>query len=803
MRATYNILLLFWLLSGLSSLTLADDPGGSQELKRVDFVGEILPILRRSCFECHGDRKQEGGLRLDNESSVADSGIVDRDADEVSELIRRVTLDRHDAEVMPAIGDPLPGGDIEKLRRWVAQGAEWPDDFRMPEHWAYVPPQRPVVGRADDWAKTPIDVFVLERLQAVGLKPSRRATPERLVRRVFLDLVGLPPSPAEVDAFLADPSDQGLERLVDDLLQRPQFGERWARPWLDLARYADSHGFQRDDWRQIWAYRDWVIRALNSDMPFDQFTIEQLAGDLLPNPTEAQKTATGFHRCTPTNVEAGSLPEETRIEQVIDRVNTTAAVWLGTTLECAQCHDHKYDPFSMEEYYRLLAFFNSTELEADRRNPKVPSSIAFSGPYLSLSNPKRAQQRAALQKKLAALKEQEASSTPGESGNLPASEVDNQDPISQARKELERQVEQLAPDRTLVMRELDKPRLSTVFERGDYRSPGPTVTPGTPAVLHGLPAGPPNRLTLARWLVATDNPLTARVTVNRWWAELFGQGIVPTVEDFGLKGGEPSHPELLDWLAVEYMESGWSLKRLLRTIVLSATYQQSSRTDSELLAIDDRNVLLARGPRFRLDAEMIRDNALEISGLLDRRQFGPPIQPFQPAGVWSKIGGTAYKYEVSTGGEQHRRGVYVVMKRGAPYPSLVNFDASSRLVCALKRSRTNTPLQALTLLNDPVFVEAAQALAVRILKEKANYPTQERLNFGFRLCTARHPNGTERRILRELFAEQLAASKAAPDEVAELAKEVRLPGGTSAIEFAAWYSVASVLLNMHETITKQ
>jgi hypothetical protein len=363
-------------------------------------------------------------------------------------------------------------------------------------------------------------------------------------------------------------------------------------------------------------------------------------------------------------------------------------------------------------------------------------------------------------------------------------------------------VQQLAPDTTLVIRELAKPRPSAVFIRGDYRSPGEPVTPGTPSVLHPHPPGSGNRLTLARWLVDPSNPLVARVTVNRWWAEIFGQGIVPTVEDFGIKGEPPSHPELLDWLAVEFRERGWSMKHILRTIVLSATYRQSSRVSQALLAADDGNRLLARGPRFRMEAEMIRDNALAISGLLSLKQGGPSIRPYQPDGTWTKVGGQAYDYIVSPGEEKYRRGVYVILKRGAPYPSFVNFDASGRLACTVKRSRTNTPLQALTLLNDPVYVEAALSFARRIVDECPDTSADARLNYAFRISTARRPNGAELAILRKLFAEQLAASGRDAAAARRLIGDAAVPKNISPAEFAAWYSVATTLLNLHETITK-
>ena len=968
----------------------------------VDFARDVYPILQRSCIECHGAEKQAADLRLDLRDQAFDSGTIQPGDPDDSELLRRVVLPKGHDEIMPAIGDRLPAEQIETLRDWIRQGANWPADFRAAKHWAYAPPVRPALPQVADssWAKSPIDRFVLGRLEAQKLSPSAKASPEKLLRRVYFDLIGLPPTPEEVDAFVRDPSDQHFESIVDELMGRPQFGERWARPWLDLARYADSHGFQRDNFRDVWAYRDWVIRALNQDMPFDQFTIEQVAGDLLPEASESQKIATGFHRCTPTNVEAGSLPEETRIEQVIDRVNTTGAVWLGTTLECCQCHDHKYDPFSSQEYYQLLAYFNNTAQEADRANPNTPSSIKFQGPSLPLADQDRDAKRAALQQQMAELKRHQAAHRklleqgikdwvvelqteiadapkthlmeivdfnslgttdsherlddgsilltggdppdkdeytlsasadvtainairldvllddslpqkgPGRNdrrnfvlneftveivsadsrrpikfaaarasfsqknwnvagavdgkaksgwgispqqgkphwatfiaaepielrsdeklsitmtqhygraltigrfklsaitgnveqqafdgvivaaANKPADQWTKKDrqalldlriqqdqqhaDLADQIETLNKQISDLAPDTTLVMVEIDQPRMTTVFERGDYRKPGPEVSAGTPAILHAPLEGPPNRLTLARWLVSKDNPIVARVTVNRWWAELFGKGIVTTVEDFGIKGEPPSHPLLLDWLAVEFMENHWSMKHLLKTIVTSATYQQSSKLRPDLQEVDAENRLLARGPRFRMDAEMIRDNALAIAGLLNLKQFGPSIRPYQPDGIWSKVGGEAYDYKVSPGNEQHRRGIYVVLKRGSPYPSFINFDATARLACTVKRSRTNTPLQALTLLNDPVFVEAAKALSKRIQQQGAELSTDQQIDYAFQICTARKPSESERATLRHLYRQQ--SENADP-----------------------MYGVATVLLNLHETITK-
>ncbi len=808
-------------LVGLGFVPLGNLAADDAELTTVRFGREVYPLLQKACFECHGQETQEAGLRVDQRTALFDSGSVVPGRPEDSELLRRVTLAAGHDEIMPAVGDPLTPDEIQSLRQWIAAGAPWPEDFTPPKHWAYEQPIRPELPQVEqaEWPKSPIDHFVLAKLESLELKPSPEAASEKLLRRVHLDLIGLPPTPEEVDAFVADPSKEHYRKIVDELLARPQFGERWARPWLDLARYADSHGFQRDDLRDIWAYRDWVIQAMNDDMPFDRFTLEQIAGDLLPDANESTRIATGFHRCAPTNVEAGSLPEETRTEQIIDRVNTTGAVWLGTTLECCQCHDHKYDPFPMKDYYRMLAFFNSTKREADRTDPKKPSSIAFQGPSMDLADPQKEAQRKQLQSQQAKIKKQQAErrdeleadlktwvtslnvdsmkSVPGPVKKVMAKApdqwtdkeektlldycVEQDDSSKKLGKQLnkvERDLKAAQPDTTLVMIELEEARPTHIYERGNYQSPGELVTPGTPETLHAMPEGPANRLTLGRWLASQENPLVARVVVNRWWAELFGQGIVSTEEDFGIKGELPTHPQLLDWLAVEFMENGWSRKKLLREIVLSATYRQSSHLTQQLLQQDDQNKLLARGPRLRMDAEMVRDNALAISGLLSLKQFGPPIRPYQPNGIWTKVGGQKYNYQVSSGSEQHRRGIYVVLKRGSPYPSFLNFDGTSRLACTVQRSRTNTPLQALTLLNDPVYVEAAQALAKRVQAETEDQPLDQQLAYAFQLCTARTPNEAELATLRKLI---------------ELYPNDR---------DKAWQNVATALLNLHETITK-
>lgn len=727
--------------------------GEARPRATVDFARDVYPLLQRTCLECHGAERQRGKLRLDERAGAIKGGssgntIVPGKSDE-SELYRRIILPKGHEGLMPARGEPLSRAQTDLIRDWINQGAKWPDNLQVARHWAYVKPTRPGVPAVEyaAWPRNTMDLFVLARLEKERLAPSPEASPEQLLRRVYLDLIGLPPTPEDVETFLRvrDTRPQAAyEEVVERLLASPAYGERWARPWLDLARYADSHGFQRDDLRDLWPYRDWVVRALNADVPFDQFTIDQIAGDLLPDPTLDQLIATGFHRCVTTNVEAGSDQEEVRVNQVFDRVNTTATVWLGATLECAQCHDHKYDPFTQKEYYRLFAFFNNTQQETAFVNPKAMASLKFTGPYMPLP------------------------------GGVPEWKPAN--PKAKEPKKPQ-------PPQTLVMKELPQPRDTAVFRRGVFLDRGEPVRAGVPATLHPLADDAGNRLALARWLVSPDNPVAARVTVNRWWAEFFGRGLVATPEDFGVKGEPPTHPELLDWLAVEFMERDWSMKHIHRLIVTSATYRQSSRVTPELLARDDQNKLLARGPRFRLDAERIRDNALAAAGLLSLKQGGPPVRPYQPPGLWeNKVGGDRVTYETSPGADAYRRGLYVVWKRGSPYPSFVNFDATARTACVVQRSRSNTPLQALTLLNDPVYVEAAQALARRVVAERPAANVEERIEHAFCLCLARRPKPSETAVLKRLFEQQRKRH--------------------AADEHAAWYAVAAALLNLDEMITK-
>ncbi|HIG80234.1 MAG TPA: DUF1553 domain-containing protein [Verrucomicrobiales bacterium] len=700
------------------------------------------------------------------------------------------------------------------------------------QHWAYQKPQRPALPHIDsNWPRNAIDQFVLAKLRANKLQPSPEARPGQLLRRVHLDLIGLPPSPAVLEAFLKNPSAKAYEKIVDRLLKNPQYGERWARPWLDLARYADSNGYQADQLRDSWAYRDWVIDAFNKGMPFNQFVIEQIAGDLLPKATAAQRIATGFHRTPTCNVEAGVHPEENRFNQVVDRVNTTGTVFLGTTLECAQCHDHKYDPIAMKEYYSLFAFFNNTPLEVKQLGKGV--TWDFYGPTMELpidaaraaKLKKLNAQMDAAQTKVKALRK-DLAEEPNPPKNIAAIlRKSNWSKKEKATLEkhfkikypilkkeelkvlaLAKQINTLKPPTTLVMMEREKPRKTHVMRRGSYLSPGNAVASETPTALHPFKKNwPRNRLGLANWLVDADNPLVARVTVNRWWAEIMGRGLVATQEDFGKQSKPPTHPKLLDWLAVEFMERDWSMKHIHKLIVMSATYRQSSRVTPALLAADAANKFYARAARLRMSAEMVRDNALAISGLLSTKMHGPPIYPPQPGNIWRHVGRNGPKFNVATDENRFRRGVYVVWRRGAPYASFVNFDAPDRGTCVVQRPRTNTPLQALTLMNDEAYVEMALAFAGRVLAETKAGP-EAKIEFAFKAALSRSPRPAELKFVKSLLLKRHAYfeknTKAATEIIGNV-KGWKAPKGLDTGELAAWFFIANILLNLDETITKQ
>lgn len=741
----------------------------------VDFNAEVRPILNNRCLACHGGVKQAADFSMlfpEEAYQAAESGkhpIVPGHPED-SELLHRVTHTNPD-ERMPPEGSPLSDSEINILRRWINEGATWET------HWAFIPPTQQAVPETNNpgWIKQPLDAFVLAQLDAEGLTPNPEAECARLLRRVSLDLIGLPPTPDDTARFCADPTDAAYEAEIDRLLQSPRYGERWAALWLDLARYADSQGYQKDHHRDIWRYRDWVIEALNQDMPFDQFTIEQLAGDLLPNPTQAQRIATAFHRHTMTNDEGGTDDEEFRVAAVLDRVNTTFEVWQGLTMSCVQCHSHPYDPIRHSEYYQAYAFFNTTT-DTDRTD-EFPTLTGWSVTQLprldsllsttALNMTERETLRIFL----------------GDQQQGKNVSLTRQHPMYERLREHD-----LVPSRTPVMSEQpdSAQRITRIFERGNWLVHGDSVAPAVPASLGTLSQNPqPNRLGLAQWLVNEENPLTARVMVNRFWAQLFGQGLVTTAEDFGTQGEPPSHPELLDWLAVEFREThAWSVKSLLHTLVTSATYRQSSAADAEALERDPYNRLLARGSRVRLTAEQVRDQALAVSGLLSDKMFGPSVMPPQPEGVWNTIRHVK-RWETSPGENRHRRALYTYWRRSSPYPSMLTFDSPNRVVCVSRRVPTNTPLQALVTLNDPVYVEAAEALGARMLDEGGT-TVSDQLRYGYHLALARAPSAETLQSLEDLHTRTTARYTDADEANA-----------------AAMTQVASVLLNLDAFLTKE
>ncbi|MHB9005308.1 MAG: PSD1 and planctomycete cytochrome C domain-containing protein [Limisphaerales bacterium] len=1001
--------------------------------RAVDFATEVFPVLQQSCFDCHGEDQQKAGLRLDSSEAVWKGGksgpTLVRDQGGKSLLFIRIA-GLHGEDPMPPKGDQLTPEQMGLVKAWIDQGAPWPDGVgaassEVTAHWAYVRPAgtKPPEVKQPGWVRNDIDRFVVARLEAEGLKPAFVAARTALIRRVSLDLIGLPPSPAEIDAFLKDRRPGAYERLVERLLVSPHYGERWARPWLDLARYADTNGYEKDDRRSNWLYRDWVIDALNRDLPFDRFTIEQLAGDLLPDATREQRIATGFHRNTMINTEGGTDDEEFRTAAVIDRVNTTFSVWMGTTMSCAQCHNHKYDPFTQREYFQTFAFFNQTrdggkaldpileapspeqaakraevrarieplqkqldtatpELETaqgaweaelqghrqlvatgwhlpesaeasathdvnlarqpdgswlasavslpdtsvytitlpapdgavsairvealtDERLPQKSSGLSVDGEFVltdatfHVEAPGHEPGKVDLEKAYADFAEERfevakaidgdlksgwaigadqeknrtnrhavfvakhptnttglarlvirlkqesnrpqqllgrfrlaLSTAPVESlrawGGLPPhvrllleteagartepqqadlarhyrSIAPSLDAVRAAIAELRKEEPKGIPS-TLVLQAVEKPRSTHLFKRGNFLDPGDEVSAATPSVLNPFPADQPrDRLGFARWLVSPENPLVARVAVNRLWEAHFGRGLVETSEDFGAQGERPTHPELLDWLAEEFVRQQWSLKAMHRLIVNSATYRQSSVAPESLVQLDPYNRLLARGPRFRMEAEMIRDHALATSGLLNPALGGPSVFPSQPEGVWA-MPYSDDKWITNTNGNQFRRGLYTFARRSFPYAAFATFDAPSREVCTERRPRTNTPVQALTTLNDPAFLAAAAGLARRTLAEGGRTDRQ-RLTFAFRCVVAREPRGREARIVIELYRRALERFRADPIAAEQLATSgLEAPDDRARFaELAAWTVVANVLLNLDEALNK-
>lgn len=684
---------------------------------RVEFNRDIRPILAAKCYACHGpdEDKREADLRLDVRAEAVKSAIKPGHP-ETSEFWKRIThADPMDVMPPPSSPKQLNKQERDLFRRWISEGAEYQD------HWAFAPVTRPAVPKAD--GTNPVDAFIHVRLRTHGLHPAPPAPPATLLRRVYLDLTGLPPSPSDL-SVLSTWSDKAYEQVVDRLLASPAFGERWARHWLDMARYADSNGFLGDGLRaNAYLYRDWVIRAFNSDLPFDQFSIDQIAGDLLPNPTQEQLAATGFHRNAALNTEAGVDKEEARYQNLVDRVNTTGRVWMGLTVGCAQCHTHKYDPITIRDYYSFYAFFDNTE---DRDDAKTKAQ---------------------------------------------------------------------------TLAEVTKDRRQTyVHMAGDYTRRGPDVIPASLSALPSMKrsAQPePSRLDLAHWLVSPQHPLTSRVAVNHIWSKLFGFGLVRTPDDFGTAGESPSHPELLDWLSSEFMRNGWSRKQLIKLIIMSRTYRQSSAHREDIVEIDPLNCLLARQNRIRLDAEILRDSALSVSGLLKRSIGGPSFRPPLPEDVFDV--GRSSNWKASPGDEIYRRSLYIITLRSVLYPTLTTFDSPDAADACVRRERSNTPLQALAMMNDGVFVDAARALALRAWREFPSN-TADRLRHLFALTLNRSPRPEELQRLAAFHAEQKKSVKR------EGASALQILGGISSsdqVEAATLVAVARVLLNLDEFINRE
>ncbi len=1006
----------------------------------INYNRDVRPILSDTCYKCHGPdaAERKAGLRLDSHAGAVatlESGsiaIVPGQIDD-SQLLARIRSPDHDLIMPPvASGKKLTPAQIETLTKWIEQGAEYEG------HWSFIRPQQAALPAVSDeaWSRNPIDRFVMEKLDMAGLKPSAEADRVTLIRRATLDLTGLPPTPDEVQAFLADVAPNAYETVVDRLLASPRFGEQMTRYWLDLVRYGDSHGLHLDNERALWKYREWVINALNANKPFDQFTVEQLAGDLLPNSTLDQKIATGFNRCNVSTSEGGSINEEVLVRYAVDRTETMSTIFMGMTLGCAVCHDHKFDPVTQKEFYQLFAFYNAsadaamdgnalappptikaptseqtasiadldtkiaavkaqitsalasvdyvdpgagtvlamlepaefiwiedetpagaqlqgdtpwefvaapdhpvhTGMKSTRRKADAMSQHFFTGvsPGLKLgaddklfaycwldpTNPpktvmlqfndgnwnhrafwgedtiafgagdlpehrlmgplpptgqwvrlevdaahvglaagaelngwaftqfggtiywdhagsftKTPQGSQAFESQLAweaADRALEKSTAPQPVRDAIKLDADKRTP-DQAKlirdhfvqfvhpktrtvfEPFQQQVDGMTKQRnetdaaiaiTMIMEDLAQPRDTFVLKRGEYDKPGEKVEANVPAMFPPLPEGAPkNRLGLAKWLVDPSHPLTARVAVNRYWQQYFGVGIVKTAEDFGMQGQWPTNPKLLDWLAVEFVESGWDIKAFQKLIVMSSTYRQVSSVSPELLSVDPENALLARGARFRLDAEVVRDSALAMSGLLAEAYGGKSVRTYQPDGIWESVafvGSTTQNYKRDDGAALYRRSLYTFWKRTAPPPSLMAFDAPSRETCVARRARTNTPLQALVLMNDTQYVEASRHLAARMMTEGGDSAAKQ-LTFGFQLCTARIPAEHEMQVLIRVHAAQVAHYQANPAE----AEKLLVIGASPRIaeldppSYAAMTMMANLILNLDETITKE
>jgi hypothetical protein len=780
----------------------------------VDFEKDIKPIFESKCYKCHGAEKDKGGLALHTKkhafSDPNGEVILEPGKPEASLLFKKLTTEDED-DVMPPKGH-LPKEQITLIKQWIKEGAHWPEDevHKVEVNWSLKPVIKVDLPQVEDknWPENEVDYFVLNKMEKAGFKPENDTDPESLIRRVSLDLTGQLPELRQILNFKKEPSIENYEKIVEKILKSQDYGEHWATHWLDLARFAHSDGYQRDGFKDVYPYRDWVIKALNDDKPYDQFVTEQLAGDLLPNPTNDQLIATCFNRNTTVNMEAGTDVDHDRIKQVMERVDVMGTVFLGSSLGCAQCHNHKYDPFSIKDYYSFMSFFNTTKIETEMKGGG--RTIYYKGADLQqYSNDgsaeiykKAAAAKNKIEKKyIAAVTSLEAPTKPEPKEKCKKKKKkldmkscqklhkdkykDNSElnDMMADMKKAKAKVAANAPVVTRIMEEMSQPRETNILLRGEHTNPGKPVTSETPEFLHPMAEdAPKNRLGLAQWLMDKRNPLLARAVVNRWWAELFGKGLSITLEDLGKQGEAPTHPELLDWLAADFQKD-WSRKNLLKKIVMSRTYRQSSVTSKEKKTADPSNEHYSRAEPLRMKAETIRDVVLQLSGLLSKKMYGAAVKPPQPSGVWRVIGQVDNSYKFSTGEDRYRKGVYTIWRRSAHYPSFANFDAPDRGACAVKRTRSNTPMQALTLMNDEVYVEAAQAFAKKIKNNSDAKSDEAKIKYAFKLCASRNPDAREFEILSEILNREN--------------KEARHK------DYDKWFTLATVMINMHETITRR
>lgn len=736
----------------------------------VDYNFHVRPILSDKCFACHGPdaNKREAGLRLDIADSAYKALRDDPGAHALvpgnpmaSALYQRIsTADTSMRMPPPSSNMVLSSFEVKLIEKWIKQGAKYKP------HWAFVPPVSPALPQVEDrkWARNEIDLFTLSQMNGKGLAPNPMADRERLLKRLCLDLTGLPPTLARMERFAKDSSDKGYELMVDELLQDSAYGEKMAVHWMDVARYADSHGYQDDNYRSMWPWRDWVIHAFNKNLSYKDFVTWQLAGDMIPDGTREQLLASGFNRNHKITEEGGVIDEEYRIEYVTDRTNTFGKSMLGITLECAHCHDHKYDPFSQREYYEVFAFFNNVKEIGLESTVGGPETYAKK-PYMEITK---------------------------EDLNGILHFLNKQDTARLI---------------VSVMGERDSTRKTYILGRGNYDNPTTEVTPGTPLSILPFSTNsyPSNRLGLANWLFDAKNPLTARVFVNQVWQEFFGRGIVKSTGDFGMQGDLPSHPALLDWLATDFVQHGWNIKRLVKQMVMSATYRQSAVISPEKLKADPENVYLSRGPRFRLPAETVRDLVLQSSGLLVPEIGGPSVKPYQPKGLWEMATsgrGQLSTYRQDHGASLYRRGLYTFIKRTVPPPSMMIFDASNRDQCEVKRAATNTPLQALIMLNDPTVLEASRVLASRLLQQSTG--TEQNIQQAFRLIVCRTPQAQETATLLKYYEQQQAYYKKQPANASKLLHHGEYPMATNLDQasWAAMMQVITTIYNLEETLSK-